>query len=132
MDQLVLTELDSELFDVDNLIENVAYKATDGNVTSQNFDPFLLEAKFRKAMSILQAQQVLNEREIKQLEDSCEKERQTWSSSVSQLEELYQNAYTGQQELEMRISVISTKVIQIGHQLESKSNPRQQLVEART
>ncbi|CAF1601579.1 unnamed protein product, partial [Didymodactylos carnosus] len=41
-------------------------------------------------MSILQAQQVLNEREIKQLEDSCEKERQTWSSSVSQLEELYQ------------------------------------------
>ncbi|CAF1431371.1 unnamed protein product [Didymodactylos carnosus] len=32
----------------------------------------------------------------------------------------------------MRISVISTKVIQIGHQLESKSNPRQQLVEART
>ncbi len=32
----------------------------------------------------------------------------------------------------MRISVISTKVIQIGHQLESKSNPRQQLVDAHT
>jgi len=32
----------------------------------------------------------------------------------------------------MRISVISTKVIQIGHQLENKSNPRQQLVDART
>ncbi|CAF3910431.1 unnamed protein product, partial [Rotaria sp. Silwood2] len=42
------------------------------------------------------------------------------------------STYTGQQELEMRISVISTKVIQIGHQLESKSNPRQQLIDART
>ncbi|CAF1115060.1 unnamed protein product, partial [Didymodactylos carnosus] len=132
MDQLILTELDSDSFDVDNLIENVAYKAVDGNITNQNFDLFLLEDKFRKAMSILQAQQVLNERTIKQLQDSCEQERQTWSGSVAQLEELYQNAYTDQQELEMRISVISTKVIQIGHQLESKSNPRQQLVEART
>lgn len=45
---------------------------------------------------------------------------------------LFQSTYTGQQELEMRISVISTKVIQIGHQLENKSNPRQQLVDART
>ena len=34
--------------------------------------------------------------------------------------------------MELRISAISTRVIQIGHQLESKSNPRQQLVDART
>jgi len=39
---------------VDNLIENIAYKSTDGNVINENFDPTLLESKFRQAMSILQ------------------------------------------------------------------------------
>jgi len=39
---------------VDNLIENIAYKSTDGNVVNENFDPTLLEGKFRQAMSILQ------------------------------------------------------------------------------
>ncbi len=39
---------------MDNLIENIAYKSTDGNVINENFDPTLLESKFRQAMSILQ------------------------------------------------------------------------------
>ncbi len=39
---------------MDNLIENIAYKSTDGNVVNENFDPTLLEGKFRQAMSILQ------------------------------------------------------------------------------
>ena len=39
---------------MDNLIENIAYKSTDGNVVNENFDPTLLEHKFRQAMSILQ------------------------------------------------------------------------------
>ncbi|CAF1244977.1 unnamed protein product, partial [Adineta ricciae] len=132
MEDLVLASLDSAVFDVDNLIENIAYKSTDGNVINENFDPYVLEGKFRQAMSILQDCQVQTEQNIKHLEEACEKERNTWANSVAQLEELYQSTYTGQQELEMRISVISTKVIQIGHQLESKSNPRQQLVDART
>ncbi|CAF3432440.1 unnamed protein product [Rotaria sp. Silwood1] len=132
MEELVLASLDSTVFDVDNLIENIAYKSTDGNVVNENFDPNLLESKFRQAMSILQDYQVQTEQNIKHLEEACEKERNTWANSVAQLEELYQSTYTGQQELEMRISVISTKVIQIGHQLESKSNPRQQLIDART
>jgi len=132
MEDLVLASLDSPSFDVDNLIENIAYKSTDGNVTNENFDPNVLESKFRQAMLILQDYQIQTEQNIKHLEEECEKERRTWANSVSQLEELYQSTYTGQQELEMRISVISTKVIQIGHQLESKSNPRQQLIDART
>lgn len=39
---------------MDNLIENIAYKSTDGNVINENFDPYVLEGKFRQAMSILQ------------------------------------------------------------------------------
>lgn len=39
---------------MDSLIENIAYKSTDGNVVNENFDPNLLESKFRHAMSILQ------------------------------------------------------------------------------
>ncbi|CAF3592417.1 unnamed protein product, partial [Rotaria sordida] len=129
---LIRIEINQSVFDVDNLIENIAYKSTDGNVINENFDPSLLESKFRHAMSILQDYQVQTDQNIKHLEELCEKERNTWANSVAQLEELYQSTYTGQQELEMRISVISTKVIQIGHQLESKSNPRQQLIDART
>ncbi len=34
--------------------------------------------------------QVQTEQNIKQLEESCEKERNTWSNSVAELEELYQ------------------------------------------
>ena len=71
MEDLVLASLDSvntfwkwdlvssygifqAVFDVDNLIENIAYKSTDGNVINENFDPYVLEGKFRQAMSILQ------------------------------------------------------------------------------
>ena len=43
---------------MDNLIENIAYKSTDGNVVNENFDPTLLEGKFRQAMSILQVNQI--------------------------------------------------------------------------
>ncbi|CAF3916497.1 unnamed protein product, partial [Adineta steineri] len=50
MEDLVLASLDSAVFDVDNLIENIAYKSTDGNVINENFDPTLLEGKFRQAM----------------------------------------------------------------------------------
>ena len=93
---------------MDNLIENIAYKSTDGNVVNENFDPTLLESKFRQAMSILQVSsplpatplrshrlsfedyQVQTEQNIKHLEESCEKERNTWANSVAQLEELYQ------------------------------------------
>ncbi len=42
---------------MDNLIENIAYKSTDGNVINENFDPTLLESKFRQAMTILQVNQ---------------------------------------------------------------------------
>ena len=45
---------------VDNLIENIAYKSTDGHVVNENFDPNLLESKFRQAMSILQVKASLD------------------------------------------------------------------------
>ncbi|CAF5177389.1 unnamed protein product, partial [Rotaria magnacalcarata] len=86
MEELVLANLDSTAFDVDNLIENIAYKSTDGNVVNENFDPNLLESKFRHAMSILQDYQVQTEQNIKKLEEVCEKERNTWADSVAQLE----------------------------------------------
>ena len=43
---------------MDSLIENVAYKSTDGNLVNENFDPTLLESKFRHAMSILQVNDI--------------------------------------------------------------------------
>lgn len=45
---------------MDSLIENIAYKSTDGNVVNENFDPSLLESKFRHAMSILQVNHIDN------------------------------------------------------------------------
>ena len=45
---------------MDNLIENIAYKSTDGNVNSDNFDPNILESKFRQAMLILQVSERTN------------------------------------------------------------------------
>jgi hypothetical protein len=108
---------------VDNLIENIAYKSTDGNVINENFDPTLLESKFRQAMSILQVKkvnlmcssnhwsffqdyQVQTEQNIKHLEESCEKERNTWANSVAQLEDLYQVAFSINQTLPLDFSIV--------------------------
>ena len=41
-------------------------------------------------MYLIKDYQIQTEQNIKQLEEACEKERNTWSNSVAQLEELYQ------------------------------------------
>jgi hypothetical protein len=115
---------------VDNLIENLTYKATDGRVGQHDFDPLVLEEIFKRTIEDLKKINEKTKQKIEVLEADCQKEMSSCKEKIGKLEGLYKGSYDELSELDKRISTVSTTMSEMGSQLESLNKPRLNLYES--
>jgi hypothetical protein len=117
-------------FSIDNLIENLTYKSTDGRVGQSNFDPLILEEIFKKTIEDLRKINEKSKQKIDQLNLECQKEKNLCRDKFQNLELLYNDSYEHLVELDKRISNVSSSMSDMSSQLESLNKPRLNLYES--
>ena len=130
MAHLILKEIDQEAFSVDNLIENLTYKSTDGRVGHHDFDPLVLEEIFKRTIEDLKKINDKTKIKIEALETDCQKEMVTNKEKIGKLENLYKGSHGELSELDKRISTVSTTMTEMGSQLDNLNKPRLNLYES--
>jgi hypothetical protein len=130
MAHLVIKEIEQDPFNVDNLIENLTYKATDGRVGQHDFDPLILEEIFKKTIEDLKRINEKTKQNIEVLETDSQREMTSCKDKIGKLENLYQGSYGEMSELDKRISAVSATMSEMGSQLENLNKPRLNLYES--
>ncbi|CAF0747382.1 unnamed protein product [Brachionus calyciflorus] len=130
MAHLILKEIEQENFNVDNLIENLTYKATDGRVGQQDFDPLILEDIFKKTIEDLKKINDKTKQKIESLESDCQKEKNVCKEKILKLEQSYKDSFEHLSTLDKRISNVSSTMSDMGSQLENLNRPRLNLFES--
>lgn len=117
-------------FNVDNVIENLTYKSSDGRVGQSDFDPLVLEDIFKKTIEDLKKINEKTKLKIETLESECQKEKNNCQDKVLNLENVYKESYEHLAALDFRISNVSTTMSEMGSQLENLNRPRLNLYES--
>ncbi len=117
-------------FSIDNLIENLTYKSTDGRVGQANFDPLLLEEVFKRTIEDLEKINVKSKSRIESLEAECQKEKIGCKDKIVDLESHYKDSYGHLTKLDKNISTVSATMSEMGAQLENLNKPRHNLSES--
>lgn len=130
MAHLILKEIEQESFSIDNLIENLTYKSTDGRVGQSNFDPLILEEIFKRTIEDLQKINEKTQQKIDHLESDCLNEKISCKDKIASLENNYKDSYNHLAKLDTNISTISTTMSEMGAQLENLNKPRHNLSES--
>jgi hypothetical protein len=128
--QLNLKSKQKDSFTVENLIENLTYKSTDGRVGQANFDPLILEDIFKRTIDDLKKINEKSKQKIETLTTECQKEKALVQDKVNGLESLYKTSYDNLIELDKRISTVSVTMSEMGSQLENLNKPRFNLYES--
>jgi hypothetical protein len=119
-----------DTFSIDNLIENLTYKSTDGRVGQSNFDPLVLEEIFKRTIEDLQKINEKSRQKIVTLEADCQKEKIACKDKITGLETDYKNSYEHLTKLDNNISTVSMTMSEMGAQLEALNKPRHNLSES--
>ena len=115
---------------MENLIENLTYKSTDGRVGSSNFDPLILEEVFKRTIEDLNKLNDKSKVRLDMLGNECSKEKESCRERIAQLERYYNDAFVHLSSLDKRISYVSTTMAEMGNQLENLNRPRNNLYES--
>lgn len=117
-------------FNVDNMIENLSYKSTDGRVGSSSFDPLILEDIFKRTIEDLKKLNDKCKTRLDTLGNDCSKEKEACRERILNLERHYKDSYDHLSTLDKRISYVSTTMAEMGNQLENLNRPRINLFES--
>ncbi len=117
---------------MDHVIETLAYKATDGKVGQQNFDPSVLEGTFLRTIEDLKRINETTKKKMDALENDCLKEKQECKDKMMSLENTYNESFDKLCKLDERISEVSAKMSEMGSQLDNLNRPRHNLSESFT
>jgi exocyst complex component 5 len=130
MAHLILKEIEQENFSIDSTIETLIYKATDGKVGQDSFDPLFLEQFCMQTIEDLKKISGKSKLSIEKLEVECDKEKAECKEKVAKLEGNYKESYDNLMKLDKRISSVSATMSEMGAQLENLNKPRHNLSEA--
>ena len=130
MAHLILKEIEQEPFSVDELVENLTYKSTDGRVGQSNFDPLIMEDIFKRTIEDLKKLNEKSKKRIQTLQADCQKEKQVCKDKLNELEDLYKASYEQMTKLDKRIGDVSSTMSEMGSQLENLNKPRLNLYES--
>lgn len=108
----------------------MTYKATDGRVGQDDFDPLILENIFKKTIEDLKLINEKTKQNINALENDCHKEKEICKQKISNLENSYKSSYEYLSTLDKRISNVSSTMSDMGSQLENLNRPRLNLFES--
>ena len=117
-------------FVVEHVIETLSYKATDGRVGQQNFDPLVLEEIFIRTIEDLKRINENTKKKIDNLETESLKEKQNCKDKLIGLESAYNDSFDKICKLDKRISELSSNMSEMGSQLENLNRPRHNLSES--
>ncbi|WAR03182.1 EXOC5-like protein [Mya arenaria] len=125
-------ELEQDPFDTHEFVERLAWRTMGTKARSQHdeFDPMLLHGAFEQMISDLKQKNRMVQQRVDKLEDECKEEEKKHWSRVVDLQRNNQTAYSHFEGLAERISVVATKVVHLGDQLEGVNTPRARAVEA--
>lgn len=130
MAHLILKEIEQDTFSIDNLIENLTYKSTDGRVGQSNFDPLVLEEIFKRTIEDLEKINEKSRQKIENLEFDCQNEKLGCKDKILNLESHYKDSYDHLAKLDKNISTVSATMSEMGAQLENLNKPRHNLSES--
>ncbi|KAJ8308969.1 hypothetical protein KUTeg_013843 [Tegillarca granosa] len=126
-------ELDQEPFNAHEFVERLAWRTmgTKAKNNHDEFDPMMLHNAFEKMISDLKDKNIQMEKKVEKLELACKDEEKRHWQRVAELQKRNQASYSHFQELDERISLVATKVVHLGDQLEGVNTPRARAVEAK-
>jgi hypothetical protein len=99
--------------------------------TRDSFNAEALLTTFKECMRTLEHFGDRNEHRIKKLEELCKTQEKEQNGRVRNLEQLYQETFQDFQGLEDKITLVATKVVYLGDQLESANVRRNRAEEAK-
>ena len=108
----------------------MTYKATDGKVGQQNFDPLVLEGIFVRTIDDLKRINENTRKKMDNLEIDSLKEKQDCKDKMLSLENTYNDSFDKLCKLDKRISEVSANMSDMGSQLDNLNRPRHNLSES--
>ncbi|KAI7692750.1 Exocyst complex component 5 [Sarcoptes scabiei] len=127
-----LAELEQELFDGEEFIERLAWRATNGKFDEESYDVDLISEAFENAIKDLKAIYDTNQKKCERIEMICREEEKGHWMKVTELQQKCKDSLSTFEKLDKRLDIVADKVVYLGEQLESVNTPRTRAVEAQT
>lgn len=115
---------------MDEFIERLAWRATDGKFDEDSFDPDKLYEAFENEIKDLKELYNTNQKRCEHLEMVCREEEKAHWIKLTSLQQKCKGALTTFEKLDKTMDVVADKVVYLGEQLEGVNTPRTRAVEA--
>jgi hypothetical protein len=130
MAHLIAKELESDSFVVDHIVESLTYKSTDGKIGQLTFDPLILENIFTQTIADLNKINENTRSKIDLLETECIQEKVKCKDKINNIDASYKESYDNLIHLDKRINEVSSKMSEMGAQLDNLNKPNRNLNES--